>query len=436
MNTPIIEIVQTTGQIFSDGTVIELMRNVNNQGIALVRWKNEHFETADRVEHSGAVYSAAPVPPSIVRAVRLPARIGPPETTEDLFRDLHSFFTGHSGQLDSCVTPLVFAVFASWLSPVLPIAPIVSIFAPPGSPKTRILQLLGMVCRHPLCLVGLTRRDLLRLPWSLAPTLLLDEPDSKPSVQTILRASTQRGMNVAAGDGILDLFGPKIIISSKPLSDTSLEGEVVQLALMPTSGNMPPFEKTEEEETAERFQARFLGYFLRNFNNVVVPKFGVSHLRQPLQLLAQTLGSVVVGDEKLQAKIFSILAIQNEEQRTESARSLDSVVIEALLFFVHEGRQSKVRAQEVAEKASQIYEGRGSRHIVSSESMGWAIKRLRIPSGRIDRAGNGVELAVDVCRQVHRLALSYDVLAMRAGLHESCRFCEDLRLAHGDVPNQ
>ena len=142
---------------------------------------------------------------------------------------------------------------------------------------------------------------------------------------------------------------------------------------------------------------------MRNFNNVAVPKFDVSHLRQPLQLVAQTLGSAVVGDEKLQAKILPILAIQNEEECAENARSFDCVVIEALLFFVHEGQQSKVRAQEVAEKVSLIYEGRGFQRTVSAESVGSTIKRLRIPSGRIDRAGNGVELTADVCRQVQRL---------------------------------
>jgi hypothetical protein len=435
MNTPIIEIVQTTGQIFSDGTVIELMRNVNNQGTVLVRWKHEDFEIADRVKYSGTTYEAAQIAPSVARALRLPVRVGPPETIERLFGDLHTFLTSYSGQLDSFVTPLVFAVFASWLSSVLPIAPIVSIFAPPGSPKHRILQLLGMVCRHPLCIVGLTRSEMMRLPFSLGPTLLLDEPDHRAEMETILQASSQRGMHVAKGDGVVDLFGPKIIFSNRPLFETSREN-VLRVALIPTSENVPPLGKTEEDEITERSQARFLGYFLRNFNNFGVPKFDVSNLRQPLQFLAQTLGSVVVGDEKLQAKILPILTIQNEEERAESARSFECVVIETLLFFVHEGQQLKVRAQQVAEKASQIYEGRGSRHIVSSESVGWTIKRLRIPSGRIDRAGNGVELAVDVCRQVHRLALSYDALAMRAGLHESCRFCGELRLADGEMRNQ
>jgi hypothetical protein len=123
MKTTDSDVVWTTGHLFPDRTVIELMRNTSNQGMVLLRWKDEHCEMADRVEYSGTTYAAAPIAPSVQRALRLPARIGPPETTEALFGDLHAFFTSRSGQLDSCVTPLVFGVFASWLSPVLPIAP-------------------------------------------------------------------------------------------------------------------------------------------------------------------------------------------------------------------------------------------------------------------------------------------------------------------------
>ena len=429
MNTPDIDVVQTAGLLFPDGTIIELMRN-SNQGTGLLRWKDEKSEMADRVEYLGTAYVAAPIAPSIVRAFRLPTRVGPPEKTEVLFKDLHTFLTSRSGQLDSFVTPLVFTVFASWLSPDLPIAPIVSIFAPPGSPKARILQLLRMVCRRPLCIVALTRSDMLRLPWSLGPTLLLNEPDPKSAMQTLLRASGQRGMFVAAGHDIVDLFGPKIIVSSKPAYEAFLEGDVLRLALMPISGTLPSFEKREEEQIAEEFQARLLGYFLRNLGSVRVPDFDVSELALPVQGVAQALGSAVVGSKELQARIPPILAVQDEEIRAARACSLDSVVLESILFFIHRGDWSKVRTQSLAEKASEIYKGRGSdRTDVSAESVGWAVKRLGIPSGRINKAGNGVELTGAVGRLVHRLALSYGVRAMQSGFRSGCRYCEELELA-------
>jgi len=106
---------------------------------------------------------------------------------------------------------------------------------------------------------------MLRLPWSLGPTLLLDEPDLSSAMQTILRAASQRNMHVAAGRGIVDLFGTKIIVTSNPSYEALLDGNVLRVALMPVSGTLPPLEKSKEEQIAEEFQARCLGYFFAEF---------------------------------------------------------------------------------------------------------------------------------------------------------------------------
>jgi hypothetical protein len=271
---------------------------------------------------------------------------------------------------------------------------------------------------------------MVRLPLSLGPTLLLDEPDLGFRTQTILRASSQRGTHIAAGRDVVDVFAPKIIVSSRHMYGPSAHGDELRVTLVPISGNVPPLERRAEENIADEFQARFLGYFLRNFDKVRVPTFDVSRLAVPAQVLARTLGSAVIGDDKLQAKIIPILAIQDEELRAERASAIESIVLEALLFFIHHGGWDSVRTQQVAEKVAEIYEGRKSdRKDLSPESVGWAIKRLRIPSGRINRASNGVELGGDICRLVHRLAVSYGVPALQSGFRRGCLYCEELESA-------
>ena len=102
----------------------------------------------------------------------------------------------------------------------------------------------------------------------------------------------------------------------------------------------------------------------------------------------------------------------------------------AASLYQRKGDWSKVRTQSLAEKVTEIYKGRGSdRTDVSAESVGWAVKRLGVPSGRINKAGNGVELTNELCRLVHRLALSYGVRAMQSGPRRGCRYCEELDLA-------
>ena len=261
---------------------------------------------------------------------------------------------------------------------------------------------------------------------SLQPTLLLDEPDLQPGTQRLLGAAAHRGSYIPSGDGVRELFGPKIILSGKPLHAMPLETDVLHVALVPVSGQLPALDKKAEEQIAEDFQSRFLGYFLRNFNSVQTPSFDVSDLALPVQTLARALGAAVIDDSELQTKILPLLKIQDEEIRADRARTCDAIVLEALLYFIHVGGWSKVRTDSIAEKVVAIYKGRGSDEEPSPETIGWAIRRLCIPSGRINRAGNGVELDVGVCRLIHRLARCHGVRAMSGGPRDDCRYCREL----------
>lgn len=55
--------------------------------------------------------------------------------SEGAFTDAHGLLSKYLGQLGTCVTAMVFTIFATWLSPVLPAAPTLWIFVPPGGPK-------------------------------------------------------------------------------------------------------------------------------------------------------------------------------------------------------------------------------------------------------------------------------------------------------------
>ena len=415
--------IPTAGEIFPDGTAIELLRDPSSKDqLTLVLCRNGTLDIKSEIRYANRAYAPVRVDPSVAKAVRFPTRVARPESTRKLFTAVHSLLASHLGQLDPCITAIVFAIFASWLSPVLPMSPILSIFAPPGSPKKLVLRLLNMLCRHPLCLVGLRRSDLLRVPILLQPTLLLDQPESNPAMEAILNASSQRGTHIPCGRGVLNLFGPKIIVSSKPL----LETDALRTSLIPTAGHLPPVDKRAEEEIAEEFQARFLSYLLRNAGSAQTPSFDVSQFSLPVRDLAWGFGAAVV-DNELQARIMPLLSVQDEEIRADRALTIDAVVLEALISFIHEGRCSEVRTINIAQKVGAIYKGRGSDQQPSAESVGWAIKRLGIPSSKLGRAGNGVELSAATCRRIHKLAQSHGVRAMETGLPSSCRYCRELK---------
>jgi hypothetical protein len=426
--------IPTAGEILPDGTVIELLRDPTSpEVVTLVRCHRGVLDLKPHVSHAGKSYEPIHVNSSVSNAFRLPNRVGAPETTHELFTAAHNLLASRLGQLDACITAMVFAVFASWMSPVLPMAPLLSIFTPVGGPKNLALQMLNLLCRRPLRLVGLRRGDIHRLPMFLQPTLLLDEPDLRPEMQMLLHSSTQRGTGIIGSRGILEFYGPKIICSGHPPHGTALETNALRVALIPVGGGLPPLDKRAEEKIAEEFQARFLGYLLRNSHRVQTPSFDVSQFSLPVQDLARVFGAAVVGDNQLQKRILPLLNVQDEEIRADRARAPDAVVLEAGVSFIHEGGRSKVRTESIAEKVGAIYMGRGSDQRPSPESVGWAIRRLGIPSGRINSAGNGIELTVSTCQLIHKLAQSHGVRAMQGEPRNECRFCLELGKTNGQT---
>ena len=198
--------------------------------------------------------------------------------------------------------------------------------------------------------------------------------------------------------------------------------------MIPIAGQLPILDKKMEEEIAEEFQARFLGHFLRNAGNAQSTNFDTSQFTSPIQDIARTVSAAVRGNGDVQKRILPLLGVQDEEIRADRARAGDAVVVEASLSFIHQGGWTTVRSGSIAERVGAIYRGRGCDQRPSAESVGRALKRLGIPSGRIGSAGNGIELTVLTCQLIHTLAVSYGVRAMPGAVRSGCQYCHELGL--------
>ncbi len=69
---------ETAGEVLSDGTVLELIRENGNTGeLRLLAWDGATAKVAGYAEHKGKTYVPAALDPTILRAMRLPSRIMP-----------------------------------------------------------------------------------------------------------------------------------------------------------------------------------------------------------------------------------------------------------------------------------------------------------------------------------------------------------------------
>jgi len=414
---------------FPDGTLLDLVCPANPEIFSLLSWRGKILQVSEETRQEGELYAPIKIDPRVSRALRFPRGVAPPEKTRDLFNATHSLFSSHLDQPDYCITQLVATVFASWLFDRLPMAPLVWIVASSGTPGFVALQLLSLVCRRPLLLVGMNRGDMRSLPLQLQPTLILDEPNLGSAMQRILISSTHEGVNFPSSHGFLNLFGPKIVCSHDFPTDSQLQSDALRIILVPTATDIKHVDAKVREEIASEFQDRFFAYRLRNFNDLRVPDLDAGcPLTQPMRELARSLGGAIVGDEELQQRIVSTLTSQDEQFRAERSSSANAILVEALLDFCHEKGRRNVRSSELADKANALHAGRGSEQMISPESAGRKMASLGLATGRIDSAGNGLELTEPARILIHELAATYEVYSLQsAGFAAGCKLCGEIR---------
>jgi hypothetical protein len=96
---------------------------------------------------------------------------------------------------------LAYFCLSTWVADRLAMAPSLAILAPERERGIELLRLLHSLCRLPLIVAELTRTGLRALRAELSMTLLISYCDLKPSVQSLLRASSHPGLHVPAISG-------------------------------------------------------------------------------------------------------------------------------------------------------------------------------------------------------------------------------------------
>ena len=225
--------VKTAGEIFGDGTLIELVSgsSVPNKPDLLL-WNGTKATIAPRVQYAGRNYEATELIASVGNATRLPSGCSDYGSVRELCTKIASLFTRHLGLPEPESSLLAYFAISSWFADCLPTAPGLAIYGPFQGQGINVLRLLRCLCRRPLLLADITPAGLRSLPMYLHPTLLINQPRLNPRMWTLLRTSSHRGFCVPAGKGgVLDVHGARAIFLGMDDTERITSAEVLHLSL-------------------------------------------------------------------------------------------------------------------------------------------------------------------------------------------------------------
>lgn len=413
--------IATAGEVFSDGIIIELVRDGSDPTqSALLRWDGNNATIARRVEQEGRVYFPVAVDPKIFEGLRLPSGIAPYGSTQELFTAVTSVFTVY------CDLPAAYAelaaasVLSTFFADRLRLAPCVCIVGTAGSEATRLLRILGCLYRHPVLATDLDVSGLGSLVVRLRPTLVLHQAQLATPVLRLMRASQLPDFRVLRNGEPVNLFCAKAIYSEHGIPP-EWAGDVLEIPIAPARRKLPAWNAELERDFAETLQPKLLAYRLANLAKVAASNCDTPEFVGNVSELARWLGSCIVEDEKLQHRIIGHLRAHDQVARVERAWQLESLVIEALLFVCHECPDYPVTVGYVTKVVNGILANRGEITRFKPRKVGPRLAALKILTER-DGNGYGFRLFNETRVRIHELAQAFDVPSVQDGVRR-CEYC-------------
>jgi hypothetical protein len=418
------EAIETTGEVFSDGTALELIRPGSGAGeTSLLRWDGKSATIGQQFDVDGKIYRPPQLHPASLRALRLPGRIAPYGSTRELFDGIWKLLIEFTDIEEDHARQIAYFNLGSWLPDRLLVAPFLCIIAPLGVAKAQLLRLLSILCRRPLMLAEMTPAAISSLA-SLKPTLLFDEPNLSRRAERFLNVSNNY-RHFALGNGrIINVLSAKVICSREPLRDALLASQALEITLSPAGRQIPFLEDSVCERIADEFQSKLLQYRLANLGRIRTPEFDVSELAVPMQDVARAFGACVIDDDELQLGVVQLLRERGDDADFDSSSELGSTILEGLLSFCHNEGRSQVLSGELADIVNLIWTNRGEGRKTTPESVGWKLRALGLRTEPLNGAGKGLRLTEAVRAKIHSLAIGYGVPSLRQAAHAECPHCK------------
>jgi len=414
-------VVFTTGEFFADGSVIDVIRAESGQ-TTLLHWDGKASRIAPQVELATRLYRPAALDSSIARVMRLPLEKAPYGNTKELLEGISKAFATYV-QLPSNLIALVTAFsVASWFAPNREAVPWLSITGRDSTAARQLMRVLACFCRRALPLTDVTMSGVCSLPLEWGFTLQISQNPPSSDLHRLLNAARERRSCVVHHGRLVHPYAPIVTCTRSPIVTNGSSLTAIEIPIVPSASPLPFLDADAEERIAKEYQPKLLAYMLDNHKNSGNYDADLSALDASLRETARMLITSMPGDAEFCVEAISALKTQHAAMRCNRWTDIDVVLIEALLFFLHEGIKEAVYVGEVGSAAESIFTGRGERLQLAPKNVAARLRDLGLKTEDRDKRGYRFLLTQAFSRQVHELALALDVPSIQDGQHR-CEQC-------------
>ena len=400
--------IATTGTVFADGSMIDLIGSVQDGNPRLMLWNGLREIVGSLVEHDGRLYESAPINSSVLQELSLPTRCQPHGSTREFLTETCKLVSNFIGLEEKPAALVSRIVLCSSIVDSVSVAPALMIAGPDTARANRLVALLRCLCRHALPLTGVTPAGLCSLPSGARFTYLITQTSMSDKLWLLLGHASNRDGRIPSRGRLLDLFGVQIIHSDSVFAGESWPHRSIQISMVPTGRELPNFDLDTQRRIMGEFQPRLLSFRRANLGAARKLQFDASKFSFALQDLTLSLAAATPDDAEMQSELFGLLQEHDAEICSGTWIELNCVVLEAILVAGRESPGGVIYVADLAEIAQEILRRRGEREVeIDPGAFGKKLKLLGFATEPRDAKGRKLRLTEAVVNCARLLAREF-----------------------------
>ena len=388
-STKIADPIATAGEVFADGSIIELIRSAHGGNSALLLWDGAKETIGARVEHHGQLYEPAPINASVLQELILPNRCCPHGSTREFLVEICRLIANYTGLPEKFASLVGRVILCSALIEAVSVAPTLEIVGPDTARGNRLMELLRCLCWHALPLTGVTPAGFCSLASGVRFTYLISQSSLSDKLRKLLDDASSRDQKIPFRGGLLDLFGAQVIHSDPAFAGDAWPSRSIQIPMIHTEQELPAFDFEARRRITDEFQAKLLSFRRANLGVARKMQFDASKFTSALRERARSLAAATPDDLELQAEVFNLLREEDAEIRADKLIDPSAIAGEAVLVAWYGSPGGIAYVADLAATAEVMLRGRGEQATIDPAAFG---KQLRLLGFATERDAKGKKL--------------------------------------------
>ena len=293
-----------------------------------------------------------------------------------------------------------FWAISTWFREVLEVFPLL-VISGPAHVAFRVLNVLEELCCQPDLLADFRRGDLKNLRGG---TLLISANLDNRSV-ALLGNLTNRRFLLVEGRDVLGCAGSTAIYLGED-SPIKKIPHSIHIHAAPALAHGALAHRPAQKKIDD-LRVRIHRYSTRHLARVRSLDFNPRGLSSELTVIANSLGSCIVGAPQLQTQLVALLKPQALQRIADRSESDEALVLRAALALCSHKDKGELYVKEITAEVNRLLVLRGETRQLSPEKVGHKLKKVGLFTRRLSQAGNGLTLDQPTRKRLRQVAAAY-----------------------------